>query len=261
MRAELDRFEVDVANRVDDTKSGADRALGIVLMGSRVAEIGEHAVAHVFRDKPVGAPDDIGNSAVVGSNDLAQILGVEPSRELGRTDQIAEHHRQLPAFGIGGSRGIVGRRNHRRGGRRSAERSNCGEELAAMTDRSHADADQVVGRQLRQHFVIDIIVSECGRVSFEPQLAQPRHYVHAVILGSEERQPLMKRISLCPSACQRGLKHASFQLQAVNDCFSSLGIHSGQTGNVAFPRPTETPATGSSQWPQWGMRTRSCGQG
>jgi hypothetical protein len=26
---------------------------------------------------------------------------------------------------------------------------------------------------------------------FKPQPAQPRHYVHAVILGSEERQPLM----------------------------------------------------------------------
>jgi len=26
---------------------------------------------------------------------------------------------------------------------------------------------------------------------FKPQPTQPRHYVHAVILGSEERQPLM----------------------------------------------------------------------
>ena len=54
-----------------------------------------------------------------------------------------------------------------------------------------SDADQVVGRQLRQHFAIDIVVTECGRVSFEPQPAQPRRYFHAVILGSEERQPLM----------------------------------------------------------------------
>ena len=60
-----------------------------------------------------------------------------------------------------------------------------------MADRGHADADQVVGRQLRQHFAIDIVVAECRRVLFEPQPAQPRRYVHAVILGSEERQPLM----------------------------------------------------------------------
>src|SRR5438309_9536119 len=54
-------------------------------------------------------------------------------------------------------------------------------------DRAYADADQVVGRQLRQHFAIDIVVAECRRVLFEPQPAQPRCYVHAVILGSEER--------------------------------------------------------------------------
>jgi hypothetical protein len=43
--------------------------------------------------------------------------------------------------------------------------------LAPVTDRGHADADQVVGRQLRQHFAIDIIVAECRRVLFEPQSA------------------------------------------------------------------------------------------
>ena len=61
-----------------------------------------------------------------------------------------------------------------------------------MADRRYADADQVVGCQLGQHLVIDIVVAESRRISFEPQPAQPRHYVHAVILGSEERQPLMK---------------------------------------------------------------------
>ena len=72
-----------------------------------------------------------------------------------------------------------------------AQRGDRGQQLAAMADRGHADADQVVGRQLRQHFAIDIVVAECRRVLFEPQPAQPRRYVHAVILGSEERQPLM----------------------------------------------------------------------
>jgi hypothetical protein len=57
-----------------------------------------------------------------------------------------------------------------------------------MADRGHADADQVGGRQLRQHFAIDIVVAECRRVLFEPQPAQPRHYVHAVILRTKERQ-------------------------------------------------------------------------
>jgi hypothetical protein len=44
-------------------------------------------------------------------------------------------------------------------------------ESAAMADRGHADADQVIGRQLRQHFAIDIVVVERRRVLFEPQPA------------------------------------------------------------------------------------------
>ena len=36
-----------------------------------------------------------------------------------------------------------------------------------MADRGHADGDQVVGRQLRQYFAIDIVVAECRRVLFE----------------------------------------------------------------------------------------------
>jgi hypothetical protein len=38
-----------------------------------------------------------------------------------------------------------------------------GQQLAAMTDRVHAEADQVLSRQLRQHLAVDIIVAECRR--------------------------------------------------------------------------------------------------
>ena len=33
---------------------------------------------------------------------------------------------------------------------------------------------------LRKHFAIDIVVVETGRVSFEPQAAQPRRNVHPI---------------------------------------------------------------------------------
>jgi len=108
-----------------------------------------------------------------------------------------------------------------------------------MADRGHADANQVVGRQLREHFAIDIIVAECRRVSFEPQPAQPRHNVHAVILGSEERQSLMEEdIPLPFGVPAEALKQAQYRvssLQAGNDCFQARASTFGQTGNVAFP--------------------------
>ena len=38
-----------------------------------------------------------------------------------------------------------------------------------MADRGHAEADQVLGRQLRQDFPVDFVVAERRRVLFEPQ--------------------------------------------------------------------------------------------
>jgi hypothetical protein len=160
-------------------------------------------------------------------------------REFGRADQVTEHHGQLPALGIGGSR-CISRCCHDRSARQyGTERSDCGEELTAMADRGHADADQVLGRQRRQHLSIDIIVAECRCVLFEPQPAQPRHYVHAVILGCEERQPLMgEDIPLILGVPAAALKRAPCRvsrLQAVNDRFQAWATHSGQTGRVALP--------------------------
>ena len=64
------------------------------------------------------------------------------------------------------------------GRRCSAERSDRGQQLAAMADRGHADADQVVGRQLRQHLGVDVVVAERLLVLLEPQTAQPGCDVH-----------------------------------------------------------------------------------
>jgi hypothetical protein len=97
-RLELDGFDIETTDIVDDAQSRPDRPLGIVFMRSRVTEIDQNPVAHVFGDKAIEASDDIGDGAVISGNNLAQILGVEPRRELGRTDQIAEHHRQLPSL-------------------------------------------------------------------------------------------------------------------------------------------------------------------
>ena len=75
-RLELDGHDIEATNRIDYAQSGPDGALGIVLMGSRVAEIDQDAVAHVFGDKPVEPRDDLGG-VVIRADDLAQILGIE----------------------------------------------------------------------------------------------------------------------------------------------------------------------------------------
>ena len=52
------------------------------------------------RDKAVEPGDDLGDGAVIRGDNLPQILGIETCRERRRGDQVAEHHGQLPAFGL-----------------------------------------------------------------------------------------------------------------------------------------------------------------
>src|SRR5262249_38704035 len=78
---------------------GPHRALGVVLMRPRIAEIDQHPIALELGDKAIIARDDTGNGVLIGAELLAQFLGVEPHRQGRRADEIAEHHRQLPPLG------------------------------------------------------------------------------------------------------------------------------------------------------------------
>ena len=60
-----------------------------------------------------------------------------------------------------------------------------------MADKIDAQILQVVGRQLAQDLGVDLVIAERLVVTLKTKAAQPYRYVHAVILGSEERQPLM----------------------------------------------------------------------
>jgi len=57
-----------------------------------------------------------------------------------------------------------------------------------MADKGNTQFLEVVGRQFAQDLAIYRVIVEGRHVLFEPQPAQPRGDVHAVILGSEERQ-------------------------------------------------------------------------
>jgi hypothetical protein len=59
-------------------------------------------------DKAVGIADRLADRAII-----AQILGIEPRRQRGRTEKIAEHERQLPPFGDGLNRSGYGSQNRR----------------------------------------------------------------------------------------------------------------------------------------------------
>jgi hypothetical protein len=125
---------------------------------------------------------------VVGADHRPQILGVGPRRQRRRADQIAEQHRQLPTFGLGGW--PCGRPRHRRpfdNGRRQcalAQRRDGLQQFPARTDRQSQRCQIGLG-QLRQRFGVDFILAKRWLVSRQPQAPQPRRNLHAALAAVE----------------------------------------------------------------------------
>jgi hypothetical protein len=52
-RLEIGGPHIEASDGIDDTQPSPDRALGVLLMGSRVTEINQHPVAYILGHKPV----------------------------------------------------------------------------------------------------------------------------------------------------------------------------------------------------------------
>ena len=92
-------WRLQPAYRGDQLQPRAHRSLGVVLVGLRIAEVDQHAVAHVLRDEPAEALHGLGDALLIGRNDLAEVFRVHAGREGRRADKVREHHRDLAALG------------------------------------------------------------------------------------------------------------------------------------------------------------------
>ncbi len=75
--------------------------LRLVLMRPRVAEIGQHTVAHELGDEALEACDHPGAGVLVGAQHLAHVFRIEARRQRRRADQIDEHHGEVAPLGLG----------------------------------------------------------------------------------------------------------------------------------------------------------------
>jgi hypothetical protein len=145
-------------------------------MRPRIAEIGQHPVAHEFGDKAVIARDDAGNGVLIGADLLAQFLGVKPHRQRRRADEIAEHHRQLPPLG-----GVLRLRTGRCGGRRrclgGGQTGDGSEETLAVPER-HTELLEVDLGQLRQDVGVDFTRAKERLVLSEAEISEPTPDIH-----------------------------------------------------------------------------------
>ena len=116
-RERLTGERLQSCQRMDDREPGPDRSLGLVLVRPRPAEVRQHAIAHVLGDETVEARDHLDHALLICREHLPHVFRIEARRKLGGADEIAEHHRELPA--LGGRcrcRGRAWRRSGRRGG-------------------------------------------------------------------------------------------------------------------------------------------------
>ena len=70
-------------SQLDKIETRTYGALCIMLVSLRIAEIREHAVAHVLGDKAAIALDPFSATPVMGADDAAQVLRIKPRRECG----------------------------------------------------------------------------------------------------------------------------------------------------------------------------------
>ena len=84
-----------------DRQPGVDGALGVVLVGHRIAEVDQEPVAEVLRDVAAEGPDGLGALRLVGAHELAEVFRIQTLRERGGRHEIAEEHRELPALRAG----------------------------------------------------------------------------------------------------------------------------------------------------------------
>jgi hypothetical protein len=167
---QLDVIErAQAGHRVDGGERGVDRALGVVLMGARVAEVDEHAVAEQLGDMAVERADGRRRSPRGNGGRRSAGLPDRDGRELRRADHVAEHHRQLAALGFDGMRGpartlrpppAVSAFNGAGGAAAGAARASAGERLQsalAVTERGDAELLQVGIVELGQHVEGDVL--------------------------------------------------------------------------------------------------------
>src|SRR5579859_2183257 len=183
------RASIEPCHGRDQCQPDGYRALSVVFIRPWIAEICEHAVAHVSGNEPARFLDLLGTAAVVRTNDLPQVLRVEPCRKRRGANKISEHNRDLPSLGLHpGSRSVL------------VEPRNRAQYLPAMAERD-TDFFEILVRQIAQNAWINVVVGETLRVLHQAKCVEPvRNLLHfappltdwrlAEILGyGKERYP------------------------------------------------------------------------
>ena len=84
---------------LDDGQARFEGIAARGFLGLGVAEIGNGPVTLELGDHPAVRRDDRRHAVLIGVEDVVPVLGIEGGRQLGRANEVGEHHRQLPPLG------------------------------------------------------------------------------------------------------------------------------------------------------------------
>ena len=165
-------FVLSARTAPDQLQPRPNRPLGIILVGLRIAEIHQHAVAHVFGHEAAETAHGLGDAFLIGRNDLAQVLRVHAGGERRRADQVREHHRDLATFG-----GVLGLRLRCRGRfgccRGSAGKLTDGREQFSPMPERDAEILQILIGQMWEYRDINLVLGKALGVLGQAERGQP----------------------------------------------------------------------------------------
>ena len=85
-------------------KTGANRALGVIFIGDRPAEIGEHAIAQKLRHIAAVALDRARDGFLAEADKLVHLLCIQARRQARGLDHVAKEDAEQPEVGTGRAR-------------------------------------------------------------------------------------------------------------------------------------------------------------
>jgi hypothetical protein len=91
---------LEPSNDRNQRKPSPYSSLGVVLMGMRITKVHKDTVPHISGHEPTEAVHGLGDTFLIGRNDLSQVLRVHAGGERGRTDQVREHNGDLATLGF-----------------------------------------------------------------------------------------------------------------------------------------------------------------
>src|SRR5262249_30432509 len=152
-------------------------------MSLGIAKVDKHAVAQILRYKTAETVHGFSDAFLIGRNKLSQVFRIHPRGEGGPTNDVREHHRDLPALGsVGRSRyGTWRSRNANRGCDLldAFKIGNRTQELSAMPERRDTNLFEIQVGQLTQNLEIDIILGKALSVMPKTEVFEPvRNWLH-----------------------------------------------------------------------------------